>query len=108
MEGGKEEGKGEEGEEDEIQVRRRRLDLGRYSLGRVCERQRLHRRRRWLHQAEGTPARRKGEEEAPRATATRFFFDGRMRGRGASFVWLFICFFCLGVESGEKEKGGRR
>jgi hypothetical protein len=52
------------------------------------------RRGRWLHQAEGTPASRKGEEEAARAKATRFFFDGRMRGR-VHFFWSCFHLFHL-------------
>jgi hypothetical protein len=82
-------------------VRWRRPNLGRYSPRRRCERQRLHRRGRWIHQAEGTPARRKGEEEAARATATRILFDCRMRERGASFILRFICLLLSGGEWGE-------
>jgi hypothetical protein len=102
-EGGKEEGEGEEpeGEERGTPVRWRRPNLGRYSPRRGCGRQRLHRRGRGIHQAEGTPARRKGEEEAARATATRFFFDGGMRERGASFILRFICLLLSGGEWGE-------
>jgi HAMP domain-containing protein len=47
--------------------------------------------------AKGTPARRKGEE-ATRATATRFFFDSRMRGRVylvLSCFYFFSFVFCL-------------
>jgi hypothetical protein len=39
----------------------------------------------------------KREEQAPRATATRFFFHGRMRGcvRSLLFVLIFVCLFLL-------------
>jgi hypothetical protein len=105
-EGGKGEGEGEEpeGEEGGTPVRWRRPNLGRYSPRRRCERERLHRRRRWIHQAEGTPARGKREEEAARATATRILFDCRMRERaqrGASFILRFICLLLSGCEWGE-------
>jgi hypothetical protein len=66
----------------------------------------LYKRGRWLHQTEGTPAGRKGQEEAARALATRFFFDGRMKGkRGAHFFlsyFLFVSF--VWASNGEKEK----
>jgi hypothetical protein len=102
-EGGKEEGEGEEpeGEDRGTPVCWRRPNLGRYSPRRGCQRQRLHRRGRWIHQAEGTPARRKGQEEAARATATRILFDCRMRERAASFMLRFICLLLSGGEWGE-------
>jgi hypothetical protein len=87
-EGGKEEREREEGEEDGIPVRCW-ADVGSSGLG--CERQRLYWRGRWRHQAEGTPASRKGEEAA-RTIATHFFFDGRMRGGFASFCLAFRLF----------------
>jgi hypothetical protein len=90
-EGGKEEMERAEGEEGGAPGCWRRSDLGRYSSGQGCKRQRLHWRGGWLHQPEGTPARRKGEE-ASRATATRFFFIGGMRGR-VSFVLSCFSFF---------------
>jgi hypothetical protein len=95
-EGGKEEREREEGEEGGHPVRWRRPNLGRYigSSGRGCKSQRLYRRGRWLYQAEGTPASRRGKEEAARATATRFFFDGRMRGR-VRFFWSCFHLFHL-------------
>jgi hypothetical protein len=81
-EGGEEERERKEGEEGGAPDCWRRPDLGRYSSGKGCERQHFYWRGPWLHQAEGTctPARRK-REEASRATATRFFFASRMRGR---------------------------
>jgi hypothetical protein len=67
----------------------------------------LYKRGRWLHQTEGTPAGRKGQEEAARAPATRFFFDGRMKGkRGAHFFCLTFCLFLLsGRQMGRRRKG---
>jgi hypothetical protein len=68
----------------------------------------LYKRGRWLHQTDGTPAGRKGQEEAARALATRFFFDGRMKGkRGAHFFCLTFCLFLLsGRQMGRMRKGG--
>jgi hypothetical protein len=103
-EGGKEEGEGEEpeGEEGGTPVRWRRPNLGRYSPRRGVSVNVFIGGGRWIHQAEGSPAHRKGEEEeAARATATRFFFDGRMRERGASFILRFICFLLFGGERGK-------
>jgi hypothetical protein len=86
-EGGKEEVEREEGEEGGACWRR--PNLGRYCPGRGCERQRLYWRGRWLHQAEGTPARRQ-EEEATRAAATRFFFYSGMRGKESFVLSCFV------------------
>jgi hypothetical protein len=71
------------------------------------EEERLYWRGRWIHQAEGTPASRRGEEEAARATATRFFFvDGRMRGRACFFLFCFLFVSFVWGLNGEKENGG--
>jgi hypothetical protein len=101
-EGGEEDVEREEGEEGGACWRR--PNLGRHCPGRGCERQRLFWRGRWLHQAEGTPARRQ-EEEATRAAATRFFFYSWMRGKESLLLLLFFCSFCLCRLQAEEQRG---
>jgi hypothetical protein len=96
-EGGKEEMEGEGGEEVGAWA-----DIY-YSPGRGCECHRLHWRGHWLHQAEGTPTRRHGEEA--RAAATRFFFDSRIKG---SVFFVLSCLFCFFLEvNGEASSAGQ-
>jgi hypothetical protein len=61
----------------------------------LCERQRLCWRRRLLHQAGPQKTGKRSSKGNTVVTATRFFSDGRMRGKVRFFLscFLFICFF---------------